>query len=119
MKRRTFMDNINEEGIVLTKEEEEFSRTGKVNARGATEQSSGPTLGRQLPTKQATKLPTYQATTLPTQEQTKQVSWRIPLSLWQQLSDRAHRNKMQGLPLASHQDILNEALRQWFDRNKL
>src|SRR5262245_36161245 len=49
-------------------------------------------------------------------EATKQITVRIPVSMWSALIQRVTENKAQGSPLRSQQDLIQHLIQQWLSQ---
>ena len=54
----------------------------------------------------------------PGQEATKQITVRIPVSMWRALIQAVTNNKAQGSPLCSQQDLIQHLIKRWLDEQK-
>ena len=54
----------------------------------------------------------------PVPEATKQITVRIPVSMWSALIQRVTENKAQGSPLGSQQDLIQHLIQQWLDQQE-
>ena len=54
----------------------------------------------------------------PGQEATKQITVRIPVSLWRALIQAVTNNKAQGSPLCSQQDLIQHLIKRWLDEQE-
>ena len=54
----------------------------------------------------------------PVHEATKQITVRIPVSMWSALIQRVTENKAQGSPLSSQQDLLQHLIQQWLNQQE-
>jgi len=54
----------------------------------------------------------------PTPEATKQITIRIPVSMWIALIQRVTENKAQGSPLSSQQNLIQHLIQQWLNHQE-
>jgi hypothetical protein len=54
----------------------------------------------------------------PVPEATKQITVRIPVSMWSALIQRVTENKAQGSPLSSQQDLIQHLIQQWLNQQE-
>ena len=52
------------------------------------------------------------------QEATKQITVRIPVSMWRALIQAVTNNKAQGSPLCSQQDLIQHLIKRWLEEQK-
>jgi hypothetical protein len=59
-----------------------------------------------------------ESSSAPVPEATKQITVRIPVSMWSALIQRVTENKAQGSPLSSQQDLIQHLIQQWLNQQE-
>ena len=55
---------------------------------------------------------------VPTPEATKQITVRIPISMWSALIQQITENKAQGAALSSQQELIQHLIQQWLNQRE-